>query len=566
MKKRKELILVLLIFILALFLRFFRIAKSPPSLDWDEVSIGWNAYTIFKTRRDEFGTRLPLAFRSFGDYKSPLLIYLTAPVVGFFGRSIFTVRFISVFLGSLSVIVFYFLVRELISPNSLTSEVFEDSTSEVSPLAKLTFFAPGARDNPNYSLLITHYLPIIASLLLAISPWHLQFSRPAFEPNIALFFVLLGTWMFLKALKKPMFYVPSSIFYCLSLYSYHSPKLFLPFFLLGLVIIYRKELFSRIVLSSPIPERDKMGIVLVGMSLILGVVMLWPLVKLHFTGEGASRFSGTSVFYTEKGEKKNFDLKLGSEIVKNYFSHFSPAFLFFGDTRNPRIKLKNYGLLHLIELPFLLIGFYSLIKQKDKKWAKLVLLWILAGPVPASIGRMPAHSVRSFNMLPPLIIAVAIGLLKFIDWLKSKKFAKKGIFGLFILYTLFIILYSYEYHFRYPVYAAPDWQYGYRQMAEYVKEREADVDKIIITSAYGQPHTFTYFWQKRDPMEIFWGQMVKYTFRDIKWEEDKLMENVLLVGTPEQISMDAIPMWERDSIEKEILFPDGEVAFRIVRR
>ena len=68
----KNVIFIFLTFLLAFFLRFYRIDKSPASLDWDEVAIGWNAHTIFHARRDEFGTRLPLTFRSFGDYKSPL--------------------------------------------------------------------------------------------------------------------------------------------------------------------------------------------------------------------------------------------------------------------------------------------------------------------------------------------------------------------------------------------------------------------------------------------------------------------------------------------------------------
>ena len=118
-----------LILLLAFFLRFYRIDKAPASLDWDEVAIGWNAHTIFHSRRDEFGTRLPLTFMSFGDYKSPLLIYLTAPMVGFFGMNEFTVRFPSAFFGSLSVLVMYFLVKELFS--NFTSEVKDKDASEV---------------------------------------------------------------------------------------------------------------------------------------------------------------------------------------------------------------------------------------------------------------------------------------------------------------------------------------------------------------------------------------------------------------------------------------------------
>jgi 4-amino-4-deoxy-L-arabinose transferase-like glycosyltransferase len=540
MKKNKQiLIYLLLIFVLALFLRFFRLTKSPPSLNWDEVAIGWNGYTLFKTRRDEFGTRLPLAFRSFGDYKSPLLFYLTAPVVGVFGRSIFTVRFLSALFGSLTVILSYFLTKEL-------------------------FRSRSERSSRSWS----EYMPIIASLLLAISPWHLQFSRAAYEANLALFFIVLATLFFLKAFSSPKFYVLSSIFYILSLYSYHSPKLFLPFFLLGLAIIYRKSILSTSVKRKPLQERntqDESGNMrgrlafLLG-SLVLAIILAYPLLKLHLGGEAGARFAGTSIFYNQQGERVAIGFQLATKIVSNYLSHFTPGFLFFGDSRNPRIKLKNYGLLHLIELPLLLIGLLTLIKQREKKWSKLLLFWLLAAPIPAVIGRDAAHSVRSLNMLIPLLIVVSLGITKFI------KFSSKRQLLIVIFYFLSTALYLREYHLRYPIYAAKDWQYGYQQMAEYVKQREPDVEKIVITSQYGQPHIFTYFWQKRDPMEIFWGQMTKYTFRDINWEEDKLKENVLLVATSEQIPLKAVAKWEMDWIEKEILFPDGSVAFRIVKR
>jgi len=74
---------LILIIILAAVLRLYNISNNPPALSWDEAAIGWNAKSIFHTRRDEWGTRLPLTFRSFGDYKAPVYIYLTAPLVGF---------------------------------------------------------------------------------------------------------------------------------------------------------------------------------------------------------------------------------------------------------------------------------------------------------------------------------------------------------------------------------------------------------------------------------------------------------------------------------------------------
>jgi len=53
--------------------------------------------------------------------------------------------------------------------------------------------------------------------------------------------------------------------------------------------------------------------------------------------------------------------------------------------------------------------------------------------------------------------------------------------------------------------------------------------------------------------------MIKYLFRAIKWEEDQYMNNVLIIGTGEEIPAGV------EGIIKEIKFPDGKVAFRVVK-
>ena len=216
-------------------------------------------------------------------------------------------------------------------------------------------------------------------------------------------------------------------------------------------------------------------------------------------------------------------------------------------------------------MPLLVVGLLVLIKQRKSEWARVLVAWLLIGPLPATIGRDSPHTVRALNMLPALIIVLSLGLIEFMALAGRKIRNKLTLYLLpFTIYFVFLALYFYSYHFKYPAYAAKDWQYGYQQMARYVQKREAEFDKIIVSSQYGQPHIFVYFWQKRDPLEVFWGGMSKYVYRDINWEEDQYLENVLLVGTPRQIPLAAIPKWERDRIIKEIMFPDGSVAFRII--
>src|SRR3989344_1327591 len=112
--KKKEIITLLAIIILAVVLRFYKLGTTPPSLYWDEVSLGYNAYSILKTGFDEHHHFLPLTnFAAFGDYKPPGYIYATVPSIALFGLNEFAVRFPSALAGTLTVLVTYFLVVEL---------------------------------------------------------------------------------------------------------------------------------------------------------------------------------------------------------------------------------------------------------------------------------------------------------------------------------------------------------------------------------------------------------------------------------------------------------------------
>src|SRR3990172_13365559 len=136
----KNLFLVLIV-IAAFALRIAAIDKVPPSLNWDEVSHGYNAYSILKSGKDEWGASFPLIFRAYGDYKLPVYIYLTAISEFFFGLNAFAVRLPSVLAGVGTVIFTYFLVKELFK---------------------------------NYpQLTIYNLLPAITSLLVAVEPWSL---------------------------------------------------------------------------------------------------------------------------------------------------------------------------------------------------------------------------------------------------------------------------------------------------------------------------------------------------------------------------------------------------------
>jgi 4-amino-4-deoxy-L-arabinose transferase-like glycosyltransferase len=79
--------------------------RNPPGFYVDESSIAYNAFTIATRGADEYGSRFPLYFRAFGEYKNPLYVYLLAIVFKLAGPGILTARRLSALLGWLAALV-----------------------------------------------------------------------------------------------------------------------------------------------------------------------------------------------------------------------------------------------------------------------------------------------------------------------------------------------------------------------------------------------------------------------------------------------------------------------------
>ncbi|MCM8787907.1 MAG: phospholipid carrier-dependent glycosyltransferase, partial [Candidatus Omnitrophica bacterium] len=135
-------LLFLLIVILGTILRLYHLSNNPPSLYWDEVSLGYNAFSILNYGIDEHGEPYPLArFIAFGDFKPPGYIYATVPSIFLFGVNEFAVRFPSAFSGTLFIVATYLLAKEIFKKEKIA---------------------------------------LFSALFIAISPWSLQLSRAAF--------------------------------------------------------------------------------------------------------------------------------------------------------------------------------------------------------------------------------------------------------------------------------------------------------------------------------------------------------------------------------------------------
>lgn len=565
MKKNWVLIILTGIVVIAAVLRLWQLGNVPPSPDWDEVALGYNAYSIIHTGRDEYGKFLPVILRSFDDYKPALYSYLAIPSIIIFGLNTFAVRLPSAVFGIISVIAVYFLVKEL----------FKDKLKTENLKLKNIFN--------------TEILALLSSFFLAISPWSLQFSRVGFETNVGSALNILAALFFLKGLKKPIYLVFSALFAAFAIYTYQSEKVFLPLLVLALALIYRRQLFS-------VPRRYIVS------AIIAGFIVVLPMVFYISTNkEALLRVKGTSIFSNQTEILKNSITKIERDgknhdtlglildnrrivyaktIVAGYISHFDLNWLFIkGDLS--RHHAPNMGLLYLFELPLVLLGIYLLIFGKFDRKAKLfVFSWFLLAPLPASITTGVPHAVRTMNFLPTWQIFSAIGLVGIIQLLsniKLKILNLKILYIVGILYFMFavfnFIFYLDQYFVQQNYYTSKDWQYGWKETVAEVQKVQGKYKEVIVSSSepLDEAYMFFLFYLKYSPStyqkigvntsggfaEIH--SFGKYTFRPINWKIDSEKTGVLLVGPPTEIPNGVTTV-------KTVYYLNGEPAIRIVGR
>lgn len=514
----------LLIFtiIIAAFFRFFSLGSLPPSLTWDEVAWGYNAYTLGIDGRDEFGRFLPVDYlESFGDFKPPVYAYLDILPIKFLGLTEFAVRFPSALFGVLTVFITYFLVRR----------IFYQS-----------------KHKESYAL--------VTSFILAVSPWHVLLSRAAFEANVATFFLVSGVWLFLVAMqKKPWMLTLSAVSFVLSMYTFNTSRIVAPLLVLLLAVVFRKQLFA-----------IKKHVLI---AIVVGIVLLLPTLPFLFSSQASLRFKEVNIFSDIDMIKRtnqeiandhnawwsnilhNRRLVYSVEYLKHYFDNLSFHFLFITGDGNPKFATQAVGQLYLWELPFFIVGILFLIRKREGYWF-LVPLWILLGIIPAATARETPHALRIETTLPMFQLLVAYGLVTAFGFFK-KRFRKRmflficSVIG--VIAFVNILYFAHDYYRHYPLLYSGEWQYGYKESIAFAQEQEDNFDTIVVTTKLGRPYIYYLFYDAVAPQTfrkeakvdrdsfgfVTVDRFGKYVFadnpNDVKLENKK----VLYIASPDDV-------------------------------
>lgn len=544
---KKVAIWVILVF--AFLVRFVLLIEYPVGFNADEASFGYDAYSILKTGKDQWGNTLPLVFKSFGDYKSPVYGYLTVPSVAVFGLNVFATRLPGVIVGTLAVLAVYLLVNMIVN------------------LKKISYRKE------------SEWLGHVGAILLAFNPWSVMMSRGAFEANLITLFLPLGIYFFLKAQIDTKYYIWSSLAFGINLFTYHSAKFITPIVLVGLIYIFRKSIvkikFKKILPSLTVfflffgafvYSLTIGGVVRIAeRSITQGALVQGFEERMDALSEGVNPIVAKILH--------NRYQVIAGKFIYNYFQYYSPKFLVNNGAGDgsygmmPGIGVVNYVeiILFFGIIPLLIFG------KKFRNTLLAILIWLVITPIPAALATGIGYSGNRANgMIPVLQIIGSFGI---VGWgILLRKF--KGVyfktllicFGILLIFGAFRFVESY---FKVPSNLVLRQEiYGSLEVATWLKENSKGRE-VIISRSLTETQIFVAFANVWDPNGFqksteTWGfdesnlswvdqlpsySVGNYTFKSIDPKID-MVKDRLIVLRAEEFLGEQIPI-------KVFYYPDG---------
>lgn len=506
-------VVLLAVVLLATLLRVHDLRDLPPGFFCDEAGNGYNSYSLLETGRDENGKFLPLYIWSFGvAYKNPVHIYAGIGPVALFGLTESSVRLTSALFGILAVIGIAIVGRQLGGP------------------------ATG----------------LLAALLLAVCPWHLHFSRIAFE-LIAFPTVLLFAFAALIAgvRGKPWLLPVAGALFSLCLYTYGPAKLFVPLFVVAAVLLHFRRLWAAL--------RWTLA------AAVVTAAVAAPMVVFDLADRERSQqyLRNTTSWRSEQPLRQNLERFAG-----HYQRFFSQSFLFERGDPLVRHAVPGFGELHWAMAPLLAMGVLWALWPRNPE-GKLILWWLLLYPIaPSLMNEIPSAS-RGFVGSVGFCLLAGCGagaFLAAIRWALRRPWAYVPIQAVAVAALLAVLAqetwaYWQAYTTRYPAQAANDFQYGYRQAIDFLEQRRENYDLLMLTAnSVNQPQIFAAFYRPVDPLLWQQGREASGYLIIHPAEFDRYQMNQRIAGAFRE---DDLRLFDDYTELTRILRPGGQVEYVI---
>lgn len=537
---KKTFLLIIVITLIGGFLRFFKITENPPSLNGDEISMAYDAYSILKTGKDQFGKFMPITFKSVGDYKNAVPIYMMTLPIKIFGLNDFSVRFQNALFGTLMIPLFYLFLQKIIKDKTIS---------------------------------------LLGAFFLSISAWHIYYSRIEYETLIAALFVLLGIWSFIRMLEGGRKWpIISAFFLILTMYTAPAPRLFVPLFIICAFII------------NFIKHKNSRNNLLV-FAATCGILVLPLIYATLFLGAG-TRLSMVLIsndiefqrYVLLKHLNSIFDFPLLLFFwLKRYLNYLQPEFVFINGLNMTLAGNFGLGVLYFFEVPWLILGIFEFIKRRLPH-KEIFVIWLVTGIIPDSITNNQQHAGRLLHIAPVVFLITSLGAISFLKWVLSlsTKYLRISALSLYALFICIILANAFlVFSVHFPIAKGESYDEGLKEAVLYIEGHQKSYQEVIFDPRRGMegpylvsnPYLYVLFYTKYDPKTYqtetkilskdsnYFFHFNKYTFRPIDWTKDSNKKDTLFIGSPWSLPEKEL---RDDEILKKIYLTNGNLAFLIV--
>ncbi|MBP7832471.1 MAG: glycosyltransferase family 39 protein [Candidatus Levybacteria bacterium] len=436
----------------AFFLRFFKLTSVPFGMHRDEIINVYVGRFILQNGADPYNNLWPLFyFDKFGDFPPIMPMYIMGLSTLVLGVNEFAMRAPAALFGALTVIPVYFL---------------------------------------SYQLFQKKYPALLSAFLLAILPWHIVLSRMSAEGILAVFAFATGLVFLLKGVfnaQKKALYIALP-FLLITYFLYPSFRILIPLSIFPLLLVRKTRL------------------------IITAMLVLFVIVTLSIssTDWGRARFNQTSVFTSsevsntiaamtqDEGHNDallarvfhNKPIGYSREFARQYFSYFSPNFLFMNGSTPHEYIIPDVGLIYIVFF-VLCLGVLLPVSVKYNKSAYYYFLYLLlVSVIPAALTiDFPPHVHRALVMTIPIVILLPLGLLKILEVVKRKNIVLVLFFGILLLECIY---FSHQYFNHISSYKSLFKNDGFREAAAYADKNKSKYERVYVPS-FNLPYFYLFY-------------------------------------------------------------------------
>jgi 4-amino-4-deoxy-L-arabinose transferase-like glycosyltransferase len=443
-----------------------------PPLNSDEVAHGYNAYSIMKTGRGEFG-EIPFRLASFGEQKLTGTAFLMIPGIVLFGLHDWVIRLPTHFAG-ISFPILFFILTALLTRSKRAG--------------------------------------LLSAVFAATSPWLQVTSRHAHEGIICLWFIIVSMIASIAYLrtKSIRYLMIASACAGISLWTYHIAKVYVVIWLIGM--FYEHFLHThkhrRVwIISATICIVPFLISELVSPTNRVGSLLFFRHPLFIYAIESGRNLGGPTFFYN----RYVYGL---FELIRSTASYFTPQLITYLGDPNPRFGYPGVGPVSLVVYIGLWFGvMHILIKQG---WRKLLFVAILAltSVLPAVMVWQKNSMTRSLLMSIAWIVLAGYGWDGCVNFMRSTLYKLAGSTharllstGILILITLVHLSQDVQswdkYYQSYLGQKVADypWQVGSKELSQFVWQEYPKYEHFVITRRHGQPYIYLLFFGQYDPNE-----------------------------------------------------------------